>query len=115
VKGKCFGQLGLVASLSWKTSISEATSAIHRVQVPMLMCVSIAPQPQPQEADADIGPKLYGMFLDASWRNVRVNVIQPTFSSGEGSNFTGVTLTNIAESVLEEKIGDGARVAVSYG
>ena len=28
-----------------------------------------------QGADADIGPKLYGMLLDAGWRDVKVNVI----------------------------------------
>jgi len=57
-----------------------------------------------QEADADIGPKLYGMFLDAGWRNVKVNVIQPTFSSGEGKQLAVLTLTNIAESLLEENL-----------
>jgi len=57
-----------------------------------------------QEADADIGPKLYGMFLDTGWRNVRVNVIQPTFSSGEGKQLAVLTLTSIAESLLEEKL-----------
>lgn len=37
-----------------------------------------------QGADADIGPKLYGMALEAGWRDVKVNVAQPTFASGEG-------------------------------
>jgi hypothetical protein len=57
-----------------------------------------------QGADADIGPKLYGMLLDAGWRNVTVNVIQPTFASGEGKRIALLTLINIADSLLDEKL-----------
>ncbi|MGZ5009804.1 MAG: class I SAM-dependent methyltransferase [Methylobacter sp.] len=57
-----------------------------------------------QGADADIGPKLYGMMLDAGWREVKVNVIQPMFTSGEGKQIAVLTLTNIADSLLDEKL-----------
>jgi SAM-dependent methyltransferase len=57
-----------------------------------------------QGADADIGPKLYGMLLDAGWRDVRVNVVQPTFASGEGKQIAVLTLINIADSLLDEKL-----------
>jgi hypothetical protein len=57
-----------------------------------------------QGADADIGPKLYGMFLDAGWRNVEINVIQPTFASGEGKQIPVLTLINITDALLAEKL-----------
>jgi ubiquinone/menaquinone biosynthesis C-methylase UbiE len=57
-----------------------------------------------QGADADIGPKLYGMLLKAGWRDVRLNVVQPTFASGEGKEIALLTLINIADSLLREKL-----------
>ena len=57
-----------------------------------------------QGADADIGPKLYGMLLDAGWRDVKLNVVQPTFAFGEGKGIAVLTLINIADSLLEEKL-----------
>lgn len=57
-----------------------------------------------QGADADIGPKLYGMMLDAGWQDVNVNIVQPTFTSGEGKQIAVLTLTNIAHSLLQEKL-----------
>lgn len=55
-------------------------------------------------ADADIGPKLYGMLLDAGYRNVNVNVIQPTFALGEGKRIAVLTFANIADAVLAGKL-----------
>jgi SAM-dependent methyltransferase len=63
-----------------------------------------------QGADADIGPKLYGMFLDAGWRNVEINVIQPTFASGEGKQIPVLTLINIVDSILAEKLATEAEL-----
>ncbi len=57
-----------------------------------------------QGADADIGPKLYGMLLEAGWRDVKFNVVQPTFASGEGKQIALLTLINIADSLLDEKL-----------
>jgi SAM-dependent methyltransferase len=57
-----------------------------------------------QGADADIGPKLYGMLLNAGWRDVKVNAVQPTFASGEGKQIALLTLLNIADSLLQEKL-----------
>lgn len=53
-------------------------------------------------ADADIGPKLHGMMLDAGWNDVRLNVVQPTFVSGEGKQIALLTLINIADSLLAQ-------------
>jgi len=50
--------------------------------------------------DADIGPKLHGMLFDAGWRDLQLNVIQPTFTSGEGKRMALLTLSNIADSIL---------------
>lgn len=57
-----------------------------------------------QGADADIGPKLFGMFLDAGWQDVRVNVVQPVFAFGEGKQIAHLTLVNIADSLLSQKL-----------
>ena len=57
-----------------------------------------------QGADADIGPKLYGMLLDAGWSNVKLNVVQPAFVSGEGKQIALLTLINIADSLLDGKL-----------
>jgi SAM-dependent methyltransferase len=57
-----------------------------------------------QGADADIGPKLYGMLLDAGWCDVTLNVVQPTFASGEAKQLPLLTLVNIADSLLEAKL-----------
>lgn len=57
-----------------------------------------------QGADADIGPKLYRMMLDAGWQNVKVKVVQPIFTSGEGKEIALLTLTNIADSLLSEEL-----------
>jgi SAM-dependent methyltransferase len=61
-------------------------------------------------ADADIGPKLYGMLLDAGWRDVKISVIQPTFASGEGKHLAVLTLINIADSLLAEKLTTEAEI-----
>jgi SAM-dependent methyltransferase len=61
-------------------------------------------------ADADIGPKLHSMFLDAGWRNPRLNVIQPTFTAGEGKELALLTLINIADSVVAGKLATEAEL-----
>ena len=61
-------------------------------------------------ADADIGPKLYGMLLDAGWRNPQLNVIQPTFTSGEGKQIALLTLINIADSVIAGEVATEAEL-----
>jgi ubiquinone/menaquinone biosynthesis C-methylase UbiE len=63
-----------------------------------------------QGADADIGPKLHGMMLDAGWRNVKINVIQPTFASGEGKQIPLLTLISITDSLMAEKLATEAEL-----
>lgn len=60
-----------------------------------------------QGADADIGPKLYGMLLDAGWRSVELSVVQPVFVSGEGKRLALLTLVNIADALLDEELISG--------
>jgi len=50
------------------------------------------------------------MFLDAGWRNVEINVIQPTFASGEGKQIPVLTLINIADSILAEQLATEAEL-----
>ena len=57
-----------------------------------------------QGADADIGPKLYRIMFDAGWSDVNLNVVQPVFASGEGKQLALLTLINIADSLLDEKL-----------
>jgi len=54
--------------------------------------------------DADIGPKLYGMMVEAEWHDVKLNVVNPTFAYGEGKQVAVLTLANIADSLLGEKM-----------
>ena len=61
-------------------------------------------------ADADIGPNLHGMFLDAGWRNPQLNVIQPTFTSGEGKQIALLTFINIADSVRAGELATEAEL-----
>ena len=63
-----------------------------------------------QGADADIGPKLHGMVCDAGWRNVKINVVQPTFASGEGKQIPVLTLIGITDSILGEKLATEAEL-----
>ena len=58
-----------------------------------------------QGADADIGPKLFEMLRDTGWHDVRLNVVQPTFASGDGKQLALLTLVNIADSLLREQAG----------
>ena len=44
------------------------------------------------------------MLLEAGWRDVKFNVVQPTFASGEGKQIALLTLINIADSLLDEKL-----------
>ena len=63
-----------------------------------------------QGADADIGPKLHGMFVDAGWQDVKINVIQPSFASGEGKQMAVLTFINITDSLLAEKLATEAEL-----
>jgi SAM-dependent methyltransferase len=64
-------------------------------------------------ADADIGPRLYGMFLDAGWRNPQLRVIHPTFASGEGKQLALLTLAGMAHAVLAGKLATEAELQVA--
>ena len=50
------------------------------------------------------------MLLDAGWRNVKVNVVQPTFAWGEGKQMAVLTLVNIADSILAEELATEAEL-----
>jgi trans-aconitate methyltransferase len=60
--------------------------------------------------DADIGPKLYLMLLDTGWERLGLDVVQPTFFSGEGKEIAILTLINISEAVLAEKLATRAEL-----
>lgn len=61
-------------------------------------------------ADADIGPKLPGLLLDAGYRDVEMNVVQPAGLEGEAKLIAAITMENIADSVVTEGLTSRAEV-----
>jgi SAM-dependent methyltransferase len=57
-----------------------------------------------QGADADIGPKLYTMMLDVGWQDLHLGVVQPSYAVGEGKQAVLLTLINIADALLDERL-----------
>lgn len=53
-------------------------------------------------ADPDIGPRLPALLLDAGYRNVGLNVVQPAGIDGEVKLIAPLTMENIADSVLAD-------------
>jgi SAM-dependent methyltransferase len=60
--------------------------------------------------DAEIGPKLYLMFIDAGWRSVRVALADNVYVDGDGKRLSLLTLTNIANSLLDEQLATRAEI-----
>lgn len=54
--------------------------------------------------DPDIGPRLPLMLLAAGLANVRMNVVQPANFAGDVKLIPALTMENIGEAVLEEKL-----------
>lgn len=54
--------------------------------------------------DPEIGPKLPGMLQKAGFKQVKLNVIQPTFIEGEGKLLAQITMEKIKEAILEQSL-----------
>ncbi|MEL4896838.1 class I SAM-dependent methyltransferase [Crocosphaera sp. Alani8] len=54
--------------------------------------------------DPEIGPKLPGMLQKAGFKQVNLNVIQPTFLEGEGKFLASITMEKIREAILEQSL-----------
>lgn len=52
--------------------------------------------------DSEIGVKLPGMFKKAGFKEVKFNLVQPTFIEGEGKSIASITLEKIRNAVLEQ-------------
>lgn len=63
-----------------------------------------------QGADPNIGPKLPGMLLDAGLEDVEVEVVQPTFRTGQAKTYTALTMEHIRHSVVEANLASDAEV-----
>jgi 2-polyprenyl-3-methyl-5-hydroxy-6-metoxy-1,4-benzoquinol methylase len=61
--------------------------------------------------NADIGPSLYGMFLDAGITDTGFDVILPAFHSGEGKWMAWLTLDRIKDTLAEQGIATADEVA----
>jgi 2-polyprenyl-3-methyl-5-hydroxy-6-metoxy-1,4-benzoquinol methylase len=59
-----------------------------------------------RNGDADIGPKLYGLLVDAGLEGVNLTLIHPFHISQEGKELSLSTLVNIAEAVLTESLAE---------
>jgi ubiquinone/menaquinone biosynthesis C-methylase UbiE len=65
--------------------------------------------------DADIGPRLFGLALDAGLAEVRVDLVQPTFHEGEGKLVAQMTLAQIGEALVAEGLAMMEEVAALVG
>lgn len=61
-------------------------------------------------ADPTLGRKLPALFLEAGLHEVQLEVIQPTFRTGQGKRLAAVTMARIASSVVAENLADAAEV-----
>ncbi len=61
-------------------------------------------------ADPDIGPRLYGLLLDAGLDPVRVAVVQRAYSRGPGKRIPAVTLEHVRESVTATGLATDAEI-----
>lgn len=60
--------------------------------------------------DGDLGRRLPKLFLDAGFASVHVGVVQPMFLHGEGKSIHQVTLANIADAVIAERLASRAEI-----
>jgi ubiquinone/menaquinone biosynthesis C-methylase UbiE len=59
---------------------------------------------QNKGGDPEIGPKLPGMLRKAGFKEINLNLVQPTFLEGEGKSMAQITMEKIRESVLEQSL-----------
>lgn len=60
--------------------------------------------------DPNIGPRLLGMFLDAGFADVDLEVIQPTYWQGPGKQIAAVTMEHIREAVVGAGLADDEKI-----
>lgn len=60
--------------------------------------------------DSEIGVKLPGMFNQAGFREVKFNLVQPAFKSGEGKLIAAITLEKIRDAVLERGLSSPDKI-----
>jgi ubiquinone/menaquinone biosynthesis C-methylase UbiE len=61
-------------------------------------------------ADPLIGPKLPALLSNAGFSNIKMNVILPTFMSGEGKLMALLTLKSIQKAVVESKLSTDTEI-----
>jgi len=61
-------------------------------------------------ADPNIGPRLPELLIDAGFKNVRMNVVQPAGIEGEVKLISPLTMENIADAVLAEGLASKAEI-----
>jgi SAM-dependent methyltransferase len=65
---------------------------------------------QRRGGDPDIGPKLPSLLRDAGIEDLQLNVVQPTFLTGEGKAIHRITMENIAAAVVAEGLAVPAEI-----
>jgi ubiquinone/menaquinone biosynthesis C-methylase UbiE len=61
-------------------------------------------------ADPNIGPRLPGLLAKAGFEAVQINVVQPAAMSGEVKLMAPLTMENIADAVLAERLASRAEL-----
>lgn len=61
-------------------------------------------------ADPNIGPRLPQLVQAAGFREMRFQVVQPVFHRGAGKQMSSLTLENIADALVREKLADEATI-----
>jgi SAM-dependent methyltransferase len=65
--------------------------------------------------DPNIGPRLLGMFLDAGFEDVELEVIQPTYRDGLGKQMAAVTMEHIREAVVNAGLASDEEINAIVG
>jgi len=63
-----------------------------------------------RRGDADIGPKLYGLLVQAGLQSVHLDLVHPFHVDQEGKELSLSTLVNIADAVLSEGLAEAAEL-----
>lgn len=60
--------------------------------------------------DANIGPRLPSLLVEAGFENIQVNVVQPAGFEGEVKLITPLTMENIADAVIAERLATAEEI-----
>ena len=95
---------------SWRASMLDVASRLAPGQVRKDYLDVYREVVARRGGNADIGPGLYTLLLDAGWCDVRLAVVQPAFSSGDGKQMAVLTFVNVATAIVDEGLATDSEV-----